>query len=145
LPPKKAALGQQGKAVGCVPPTALLSSGELHHCSSTGSEARSRGGLGAGLSLCGKGNTPVGVVWVVFRPSVVFAKDRHPCIFLFLHDAHALPARGRPAFIFASSFLVITDRFVRGGAYIVTKKLPERDGPFDYQVKSANEPHERVV
>jgi hypothetical protein len=25
LPPKKAALGQQGKAVGCVPPTALLS------------------------------------------------------------------------------------------------------------------------
>jgi hypothetical protein len=36
----------------------LLSSGELHHCSSTGSEARSRGGLGVGLSLCGKGNTP---------------------------------------------------------------------------------------
>src|SRR4029077_16328301 len=25
---------------------------------STGSEARSRGGLGVGLSLCGKGNTP---------------------------------------------------------------------------------------
>jgi hypothetical protein len=24
LPPKKAALGQQGKVVGCVPPTALL-------------------------------------------------------------------------------------------------------------------------
>ena len=42
LPPKKAALGQQGKAVGCVPPTALLSSGELHHCSSTGSETRNR-------------------------------------------------------------------------------------------------------
>jgi hypothetical protein len=34
---------------------------------------------------------------------------------------------------------------VPGGAYIVTKKLPERDGEFAYRVKSANEPHERVV
>ena len=32
-----------------------------------------------------------------------------------------------------------------GGAYIVTKKLPEHDGEFEYRVKSVNEPHERVV
>ena len=36
-------------------------------------------------------------------------------------------------------------RNVPGGAYIVTKKLPERDGEFEYRVKSVNEPHERVV
>jgi hypothetical protein len=34
---------------------------------------------------------------------------------------------------------------IPGGAYVVTKKLPERDGEFEYRVKSANEPHERVV
>jgi hypothetical protein len=34
---------------------------------------------------------------------------------------------------------------VAGGAYIVTRQLPERDGEFLYQVKSAREPHERVV
>ncbi len=32
-----------------------------------------------------------------------------------------------------------------GGAYIVTKKLPERDGEFEYQVRSSYESHERVV
>jgi hypothetical protein len=31
------------------------------------------------------------------------------------------------------------------GAYVVTRKLPEREGEFEYCVKSANEPHERVV
>jgi hypothetical protein len=34
---------------------------------------------------------------------------------------------------------------VPGGAYVVTKTLPARDGEFEYRVKSANEPHERVV
>ncbi len=34
---------------------------------------------------------------------------------------------------------------IPGGAYIIIKKLPERDGEFQYQVKSAREPHERVV
>ena len=34
---------------------------------------------------------------------------------------------------------------VPGGAYIVTKKLPEHNGEFAYRVKSVNEPHERVV
>ncbi len=34
---------------------------------------------------------------------------------------------------------------ILGGAYIVTKKLPERNGEFEYRVKSVTEPHERVV
>jgi hypothetical protein len=34
---------------------------------------------------------------------------------------------------------------IPGGAYTVTKKLPERDGEFEYRVKSVNEPHERAV
>jgi hypothetical protein len=36
-------------------------------------------------------------------------------------------------------------RNVPGGACIVTRKLPERNGEFEYRVKSAKEPHERVV
>jgi hypothetical protein len=32
-----------------------------------------------------------------------------------------------------------------GGPYIVTKKLPERDGDAQYRVRNINEPHERVV
>ena len=34
---------------------------------------------------------------------------------------------------------------IPGGAYIVTRKLPERDGEHVYQVKSADEPHQRIV
>jgi hypothetical protein len=34
---------------------------------------------------------------------------------------------------------------VPGGTYIVTKKLPERNGEFEYRVKSVSEPTERVV
>jgi hypothetical protein len=34
---------------------------------------------------------------------------------------------------------------IPGGAYIVTKKLPENNGEFEYRVRSATEPHERVV
>jgi hypothetical protein len=34
---------------------------------------------------------------------------------------------------------------IPGGAYVVTRKLPERDGEFEYRVKSVTEPHERVV
>ena len=36
-------------------------------------------------------------------------------------------------------------RNIPGGAYIVTKKLPEHNGEFEYRVKSANEACERVV
>jgi hypothetical protein len=34
---------------------------------------------------------------------------------------------------------------VPGGACVITMRLPERDGEFEYRVKSANEPHERVA
>ena len=42
---------------------------------------------------------------------------------------------------------VYLERFlsVSGGAYIITKRLPEHDGEFEYQIKSVNEPHERVA
>jgi hypothetical protein len=43
-------------------------------------------------------------------------------------------------------FLTASPRLnIPGGAYIVTKKLPEHNGEFEYRVKSVNEPHERVV
>jgi len=32
-----------------------------------------------------------------------------------------------------------------GGAYIVPRNLPERDREFVYEVKSAHEPHQRIV
>jgi hypothetical protein len=31
------------------------------------------------------------------------------------------------------------------GAYVVTAKLPERDGVFEYRVRSASEEHERTA
>jgi hypothetical protein len=31
------------------------------------------------------------------------------------------------------------------GAYVVTAKLPERDGEFEYHIRSAGEKHERMV
>ncbi len=34
---------------------------------------------------------------------------------------------------------------IRGGAYMITKQMPERDGECEYCVKSINEPYERVV
>ena len=32
-----------------------------------------------------------------------------------------------------------------GEAYVVIKRLPKHDGEFEYQIKSVNEPDERVV
>ena len=37
------------------------------------------------------------------------------------------------------------ERNIPGGAYIITKKLPERDVEPEYRIKSVNEPYERVV
>ena len=34
---------------------------------------------------------------------------------------------------------------VPGGAYVVAKRLPECNGEFEYQIKSAREAHLRVV
>jgi hypothetical protein len=54
-----------------------------------------------------------------------------------------------PTYKFQIGQTVFLTAFLRqnipGGAYIVTKKLPERNGEFEYQVKSVNEPYERVV
>jgi hypothetical protein len=36
-------------------------------------------------------------------------------------------------------------RNVRGGAYTVTKQLPHNGREFEYLIKSASEPHERVA
>jgi hypothetical protein len=34
---------------------------------------------------------------------------------------------------------------VPGGAYVIIRVLPEQNGEFGYQIKSAREPHDRVV
>jgi len=34
---------------------------------------------------------------------------------------------------------------IPGGVYKITKQLPERNGEFEYCIKSIDEPHERVV
>jgi len=34
---------------------------------------------------------------------------------------------------------------VLGGAYVIIRQLPERNGEHEYQIKSAREPHDRVV
>ena len=39
----------------------------------------------------------------------------------------------------------IFNRDAARGAYEVTKQLPERDGQFEYRIKSSREPHERVA
>ena len=39
----------------------------------------------------------------------------------------------------------IINRSAAGGSYVVTKQLPERDGEFEYRIKSASETHERVA
>ena len=31
------------------------------------------------------------------------------------------------------------------GGYVVTAKLPEKDGVFEYRIRSANEEHERIA
>lgn len=47
---------------------------------------------------------------------------------------------GQTVFINASR-----ERNIPEGTYIVTKKLPEHDGEFEYQVRNSYEAHERVV
>jgi len=37
------------------------------------------------------------------------------------------------------------DLSVSGAAYVIVKRLPRHDGEFEYQIKSVNEPDERVV
>ena len=37
------------------------------------------------------------------------------------------------------------DRNVPGGAYVITRRLPEREGEFEYGIRSMHETHERVA
>jgi hypothetical protein len=39
----------------------------------------------------------------------------------------------------------ILNRVAARSAFEVTKQLPERDGQFEYRIKSSREPHERGV
>jgi len=39
----------------------------------------------------------------------------------------------------------VTNRDAAGGGYVVTKRLPERNGEFEYRIKNIFEPHERVA
>jgi hypothetical protein len=48
---------------------------------------------------------------------------------------------GRSVFLQATLF----NRDAARGAYEVIAQLPEKDGQFEYRIKSRGEPHERVV
>jgi hypothetical protein len=48
---------------------------------------------------------------------------------------------GRSVYLQPTTF----NRDAARGAFEVTKQLPERDGQFEYRIKSAGEPHERVA
>jgi predicted transcriptional regulator len=39
----------------------------------------------------------------------------------------------------------VINRSAVGGTYVVTNQLPERDGEFEYRIKSVSETHERVA
>jgi hypothetical protein len=39
----------------------------------------------------------------------------------------------------------LTNRSATGGGYVVMRQLPERNGEFEYRIKSISEPHERVA
>jgi hypothetical protein len=54
------------------------------------------------------------------------------CMHKFKIGQHLFPAR--------SIGLNVSD-----GAYVIVKRLPERDGEFEYQIKNLAEPDERVV
>jgi hypothetical protein len=79
---------------------------------------------------------------------------------LFLRRAHhpeaiwllrCVPFYGGAVHKFNIGQTVFLERYLErplgasGGAYVITKRLPERDGEFEYRIKSVNEPHERAV
>jgi hypothetical protein len=39
----------------------------------------------------------------------------------------------------------LMNRSAAGGGYVVIRQLPERDGEFEYRIRSMSEPHERVA
>ena len=60
--------------------------------------------------------------------------------------AEAVIGRRAPLRKFRAGQMVrLTRRHAGGGVYVITKQLPDRDGEFEYRIKSTFEPHERVV
>jgi hypothetical protein len=45
----------------------------------------------------------------------------------------------------SNRFAAAIRSFRPGGSYEVTKRFPERNGQFEYRIKGAHEPHERVA
>ena len=39
----------------------------------------------------------------------------------------------------------LMNRRAASAGYVITRQLPERDGEFEYRIKSVSEPHERVA
>jgi hypothetical protein len=81
--------------------------------------------------------------WVEF-PYLTYPRTVYDTCGWFLARRRAMPTHrfhiGQIVFLTPS-----LDQNISGGAYIITKKLPERDGEPEYRVKSVNEPYERVV
>jgi hypothetical protein len=57
------------------------------------------------------------------------------------HEAEHRFKLGRSVFLKSTTF----NRDAARGAYEVIAQLPEREGQFEYRIKSRGEPHERVV
>jgi hypothetical protein len=59
------------------------------------------------------------------------------------------PRRVMPNYKFKRGQIVVLGRSlglnIPGGSYTVVKRMPLRDGDFEYRVRSTNEPYERVV
>jgi hypothetical protein len=65
-----------------------------------------------------------------------------------IRSAGSRPEKAMHKFKLHQSVFLQTNSLNRGaapGLYEVTKQLPERDGQFEYRIKSSNEPHERAV
>ena len=81
--------------------------------------------------------------WVEFRYRT-YARTGYDNCGWFFARGRAMPTHryhiGQIVFLEPSRGLNIS-----GGVYIITKKLPERDGEPEYRVKSGNEDYERVV
>src|SRR5436190_1249561 len=86
------------------------------------------------------------------RPKYVIGPDGSP---LTIAD---LPKPGTKRWVIRRKAVVIAavrgglltleeacSRYVPGGSYEITKRLPENNGEFEYRIKSMNEPHERVA
>jgi hypothetical protein len=70
-----------------------------------------------------------------------FGSGPHACIRKAVHQQNISFKQARES----GSLQAPPNWGVAGGGYVVTTQLPERDGAFEYRIKSISEPHERVV